>query len=59
MLYFDFGYLNYVIFKVIVVMFFFVLRKLLWLVIIVEWIIIWGRKEICNSIEMILEFMYY
>ena len=33
----------------------FVLRKLLWLVIIAEWIITEGRKEMCNSAEMIRE----
>lgn len=45
-------------FKAVVAMLAFVLRKLLWLVIIAEWIITGGRKEMCNSTEMILEPTY-
>lgn len=52
MLHSDLGHLNLVIFKAIVAMLSFVLRKLLWLVIIAEWIITGGRKEVCNGAEM-------
>lgn len=52
MLHSDLGHLNLVIFKAIVAMLSFVLRKLLWLVIMAQWIITGGRKEICNGAEM-------
>ena len=55
MLHSDLGHLNFLIFKAIVAMLSFVLRKLLWLVIKAEWIITVGRKEACNNAEMILE----
>lgn len=55
MLHSDLGHLNFVIFKAIVAMLSFVLRKLLWLVIKAEWILTARRTKVRNSAEIILE----
>lgn len=59
MLHSDLGHLNFLILETIVALLSFVLRKLLWLVIIAEGIITAGRKEVCNSVGMGLEPSFY